>query len=85
MFYFYCPNCGNENEVSVLPRGTVGNTRDGYGIPIHHFKCARCLNLDAGYMAERDGSAEERVYYQHVISMYQGIRGFDASSRRKQQ
>lgn len=61
MFFFYCPRCGNEKEVTKLPHGTVGNTRDGYGMPIYHFKCEQCSNLDAGYMRERDGSDDEKT------------------------
>jgi hypothetical protein len=77
LFFFYCPHCGNEKEVAQLPRGTVGNIRDGYGTPIYHFKCEQCSNLDAGYMRERDGNDNEKRYYRDVISRYQGIRGFD--------
>lgn len=76
-FYFYCPNCGNEMEVEEIPRGTVANIRDGFGVPIRHYKCDRCSNLDAGFMSERDGSDEEKQYYRQVISRYQNIRGFD--------
>lgn len=76
MYYFYCPNCGKEDEVTKLPKGTVGNIRDGWGMPIHHYECSDCHNLDAGFMTERSGSDDEKKYYQHVIGMYQNIRGF---------
>ena len=76
MYYFYCPNCGKEDEVEVKPRGTIGNTRDGWGMPIYHYECSNCHNLDAGFMMERHGGDDEKRYYQSVIAMYQGIRGF---------
>lgn len=76
-YYFYCPTCGKQEEVEKLPRGTVPNCRDGYGVPIHHFECSNCKNLDAGFMRERDKTAEEKSYYQSVIGMYQNIRGFN--------
>ena len=75
MFYFYCPNCKKEDRVKELPQGTVGNCRDGWGYPIHHYECSECGNLDAGFMRLKpDDSGCER-YYQHVIGMYQNIRG----------
>jgi hypothetical protein len=77
MYYFYCPKCGNEMEVNKIPRGCVPNIRDGFGMPIYHYRCDRCSNLDAGYMTERDGSEEEKYYYKHVISLYQNVRGLD--------
>lgn len=81
MYYFYCPNCGNEDEVKEKPRGTVGNIRDGYGMPIYHYECPNCHNLDAGFMKMRyygkKEKEEEKRYYQSVIEMYQGIRGFN--------
>lgn len=77
MYYFYCPNCGKKEEVNRLPKGTVGNVRDGFGIPIHHYECSNCHNLDAGFMAERSGDDEEKEYYQYVIGIYQNIRGFN--------
>lgn len=77
MYYFYCPNCGKEYEARVLPRDTVGNPRDGYGIPIHHYECSDCHNLDAGFMRERKGGDVEKEYYRYVISIYQNIRGFN--------
>lgn len=76
MYYFYCPNYGNERVVNELPKGTVGNIRDGYGIAIHHFKCENCHNLDAGFMKQIDSTIEEKVYYRSVICLYQNIRGF---------
>lgn len=78
-YFFYCPNCGNENEADSLPSGTVANIRDGYGSPIHHYKCERCFNLDSGYIRERLYDDDEKKYYKHIISLYQGIRGFDKS------
>lgn len=82
MYYFFCPNCGCEDKVKSLPKGTVGNIRDGYGTPINHFECPICSNLDAGYMRfnlgktdELSGSEQIR-YFQDVIRHYQGIRGF---------
>lgn len=76
MYYFFCPNCGKEDHVDKLPNGTVGNIRDGWGMPIHHYECPNCRNLDAGFMFKRRNTSEERKYYQHVIGMYQNIRGF---------
>ncbi len=75
-YYFYCPRCKNEYEAGTLPRGTVGNIRDGYGVPIHHCECGKCHNLDAGFMAlipENDD--DTKMYFRSIISMYQGIRG----------
>lgn len=79
MYYFYCPNCGKEDEVKQRPRGTVGNTRGGYGTAISHYECPDCHNLDAGFMQMwHDGDKEEeKRYYRSVIEMYQGIRGFN--------
>jgi predicted RNA-binding Zn-ribbon protein involved in translation (DUF1610 family) len=75
-YYFYCPKCGRQEEVERRPRGTVPNCRDGYGVPIYHFECPDCGNLDAGFMLERDKTIDEKVYYRSVIRMYQNIRGF---------
>lgn len=77
-YYFYCPNCKHEDIVNILPRGTATNIRDGYGIPIFHYECPMCHNLDAGYMSLRickDNVLDEdtRLYFQEVIKMYQGI------------
>lgn len=83
-YYFYCPNCGFEETVPVLPKGTVGNIRDGFGTPIHHFECPECHNLDAGYMRFGLGNMSElpddgqKKYFQSVIRMYQNIRGVKA-------
>ena len=79
MYYFYCPNCGKEDEVKEKPRGTVGNIRDGYGTPIFHYECLECHNLDAGFMRmwHACDKEEEKRYYRSVIKMYQGIRGFN--------
>ena len=74
MFYFYCPKCGFDKEVDKLPKGTVANIRDGYGVPIHHYKCEQCGNLDAGFMWQRIGDMNEKVYYRSIIGLYQGIR-----------
>lgn len=80
MYYFYCPNCGKEEKVEKLPRGTVGNIRDGYGTPIHHYECSECHNLDAGFMNmnlfEKEDEEYTKEYFREVIEMYQGIRGF---------
>ena len=76
MYYFYCPNCNYEDRVKERPRGTIGNCRGGYGVPIHHYECPICHNLDAGFMTEREGDNDERKYYQSVIRQYQNIRGF---------
>jgi len=76
VYYFYCPNCGKEDRADKLPDGTVGNARDGWGVPIHHYECPSCHNLDAGFMIEKCGTSEEHKYYQHVVGMYQGVRGF---------
>ena len=74
-FYFYCPRCGYQELVSKLPRfGTVVNCRDGWGIPINHYKCPKCGNLDAGFMLQQTATYEEKVYFSYVISKYQNIR-----------
>ena len=77
-YYFYCPNCGNQYIVNELPKGTVGNIRDGFGTPIFHFECHKCHNLDAGFMFNKYNTLtkDDIVYYRSVISMYQNIRGF---------
>ena len=68
--------------VDALPKGTIGNIRDGYGTPIHHFECPMCHNLDAGHMQFSLGHMDElpvskqKEYFQDVIALYQGIRGF---------
>lgn len=77
MYYFYCPNCSKEDVAKEIPSGTVGNPRDGYGMIIHHYECSNCHNLDAGFMKMRQGDMNEKIYYQGVIEMYQGIRGFN--------
>ena len=79
MYYFYCPNCGKEDEIKEKPRGTVCNIRDGYDTPISHYECPECHNLDAGFMQMWHDSdkEEEKRYYRSVIKMYQGIRGFN--------
>jgi transposase-like protein len=84
MYYFYCPNCGKEDEVKERPRGTVSNIRDGFGMPISHYECSNCHNLDAGFMRERTGDDDEKKYYQHVIGMYQNIRGFNKYTFKRQ-
>lgn len=71
MYYFFCPKCGKEDEVSKIPRGTMTNIRDGYGTPIYHYECPDCHNMRAGFMAERKGNDDEKKYYQHVIRIYQ--------------
>lgn len=85
-YYFYCPHCKNEFEVQRLPNGTVGNIRDGYGRPIYHYECAKCGNLDAGFMHySTDGNDkgwdydDAKAYFHHVIGYYQGVRGFSIS------
>lgn len=75
-YYFYCPNCSKEDIVNKLPKGVQGNIRDGYGIPIYHYECSHCHNLDAGFMREREHNDIEREHYRSVIKHYQGIRGF---------
>lgn len=75
MFYFYCPYCGKEEIVEKIPHGAIPNCRDGYGMPIYHYECPKCHNLDAGYMRQKDASTDEKEYYRHVIGYYQGIRG----------
>lgn len=77
MFYFYCPNCGREDEIDKLPSGTVGNIRDGYGVPIYHYECFDCHNLDSGFMRIKKGDINEKRYYQGVIKIYQNTRGFN--------
>ena len=77
-YYFYCPKCGHEDRIDKLPRGTVGNIRDGFGTPIHHYECPKCHNLDAGYMTYNllEGSLEDMEdYFRDIIGIYQGIRG----------
>lgn len=81
MYYFYCPNCNTEMHVEKLPKGTAGNIRDGYGMPIHHYECPECHNLDAGFMFQKENTSEEQKYYRHVIGMYQGIRGYGGFMR----
>lgn len=76
-YYFYCPNCGHESETDALPKGVVGNCRDGYGTPIHHYECQKCHNLDAGYMRfdlYKLPHEDQKGYFRSVISLYQGIR-----------
>lgn len=84
MFYFYCPNCGKEDVVEKLPRGTKCNIRDGWGTPIHHYECTDCHNLDAGFMnmhlTRFEDENEMKDYFRDVISMYQNIRGFNTSN-----
>ena len=82
-YYFYCPNCGKEEEESKLPEGTVSNIRDGFGMPISHYECPNCNNLDAGFMSERVGNKDEKKYYQSVIEKYQNIRGFNKNGKKK--
>lgn len=80
-YFFYCPNCGFEEVVSTIPKGTVPNLRDGYGTPIRHYECQKCHNLDAGYMQMSLGKMVElsddvqKRYFRETIVMYQGIRG----------
>ena len=76
MFYFYCPRCKYEYLINSLPKGTVGNPRDGYGTPIHHYGCEKCGNLDAGFMRirEQNDVEEWQKYCRSVISLYQNIR-----------
>jgi len=74
MFYFYCPKCGFEKEIDKLPKGTVANIRDGYGIPIYHYECEQCGNLDAGFMYQRNGDMDEKVYYRSIIGLHQNVR-----------
>ena len=76
MFYYYCPNCKYEDKIEKIPCNAVGNIRDGYGWPIHHFECPVCHNLDAGAIIIKDDDEDERSYYQAVIGLYQNIRGF---------
>lgn len=46
-------------------------------MPIFHYECSNCHNLDAGFMMEREKDENERKYYQSVIKRYQGVRGFN--------
>lgn len=76
-YYFYCPTCGHEEkDINKLPQHTIGNTRGGYGIPIHHYNCPQCNNPHAGYMLNRENTMEEYVYYRSVIGLYQEIQPF---------
>lgn len=82
MYYFYCPNCGKEDDIKYndIPKDRVGNCRDGWGTPVYHYECPDCHNLDAGCMLTHHNDMdeeEEKMYYRHVISMYQNIRGFN--------
>lgn len=84
--YFYCPHCGNEYEEQRLPTGTVPNIRDGFGRPIYHYECAKCGNLDSGFMcysSEDDCRGwcydDAKKYFRKVIALYQGVRGFSIS------
>ena len=79
-YYFYCPKCGHEDRVDKLPRGTVGNIRDGWDTPINHYECSKCHNLDAGFMTyeliKDNISAEDtEEYFRDTIALYQNIRG----------
>ena len=74
MYYYYCPKCGYETLITKIPRNSMGNCRDGFGVPIHHSECPNCGNLDAGCMYCMDNTNEEKQYYRSVIGMYQGIR-----------
>lgn len=78
-YFFYCPHCHFEFEkvMDKLPKDVIPNLRDGYGLPIYHFECEQCHNLDSGFMRERIGDDDEKSYYREVIKMYQGIRGFN--------
>ena len=88
-YYFYCPNCGAEYIARSLPKGTVPNTRDGYGTPILHFECPQCHNLDAGYMRFGLGRMgelsqdEQKEYFRGVIGMYQNIRGIKGQTEKE--
>lgn len=77
-FYFYCPCCEKEEIVEQLPKNTLANIRDGYGFPIYHYECQNCGNLDAGFIPLRNNKIgyEDMLYYQHVIGLYQNVRGF---------
>ena len=80
-YYFYCPNCRQEEEVKSLPHGTMANTRGGYGGAIYHYECPKCNNLDAGYMRLDMGrmaelaDSDQKTYFRSIIALYQGIRG----------
>lgn len=79
-YYFFCPNCQREEIVATIPKGTIPNIRDGYGVHINHYECPKCHNLDAGYMCmdriKNLPDDEIKIYFQGVIGYYQGIRGF---------
>ena len=81
MYYFYCPHCKYEESTNIIPRNAISNCRDGYGMGIYHYECPMCGNLDAGAMFMRTGDSEEQEYYQFVIELYQGIRGFKQRGR----
>lgn len=80
-YYFYCPHCEHEDEISFseIPVEAVGNCRGGYGTPIHHFECPNCSNLDAGCMLMEYEDISEKRYFRNVIGMYQDIRGFNTN------
>jgi predicted nucleic acid-binding Zn ribbon protein len=46
-------------------------------MPIYHYECANCHNLDAGFMWERNNDDIEREYYRSVVELYQSVRGFN--------
>ena len=84
-YYFYCPHCHKEEIVSILPKGTCANIRDGFGTPISHYECPNCYNLDAGFMRLKENTFDERIYYQAVIRKYGDIRGFNLSKVKARQ
>lgn len=72
----YCPACGlfyeNSNQIPDGSKVTFSNCRDGWGIPITHFKC-RCGNEYAGMMRLRSDYVDVEGlvdYYKDVITGY---------------
>ena len=69
---YYCPSCKKQvvtDEVLYKGELTVTNMRDGYGLPIHHYKC-ECGNYLAGSTFLQDGSDGEIKYRKSLIEAY---------------
>lgn len=74
--FYYCPACGKETVVTSEKdnpyRGedTIINIRDGYGRPIHHYKC-ECGNYLAGCMDLSGFDDHGPEYAKSIIKDYQ--------------
>lgn len=73
MYYFYCPNCGYQEEVKELPNNTVEDMY-GYNYPVFLHKCESCGSEYAGFMEQNTRDMSEKVYQRSIISLYQEIR-----------